>query len=146
VHGCIAELAEPLPCIVYRGQNIGYVPGSRLPAIASLVSGFRRDARQLVQHNPDRASRILKGVLEMSDYFRSAMHEQRLNPRDGLVSSLMNAQTDGDRLTEDKSSPTPLSPWLRGPGNYHQPDRERRVLALLQNPEPTRETTFPTSR
>jgi len=30
------------------------------------------------QHNPDRASRILKGVLEMSDYFRSAMHEQRL--------------------------------------------------------------------
>jgi len=47
------------------------------------------------QHNPDRASRILKGVLEMSDYFRSAMHEQRLTPRDGLVSSLMNAQIDG---------------------------------------------------
>jgi cytochrome P450 len=86
------------------------------------------------QHNPDRASRILKNVLEMTDYFRSAMHEQRLNPRGGLVSSLMNAQIDGDRLTEEEVIANSIVTMVGGQetttnliGNG--------VLALLQNPD-----------
>jgi cytochrome P450 len=54
------------------------------------------------QHNPDRVPKIVKSVNEMTAYFRSAMREQRLHPRDGLVSSLMNAEIDGDRLSEDE--------------------------------------------
>src|SRR5437764_3261605 len=38
----------------------------------------------------------------MVDYFRCAIREQRLNPRDGLVRSLMNAEIDGDRFTDEE--------------------------------------------
>jgi cytochrome P450 len=38
----------------------------------------------------------------MTAYFRSAMHEQKSRPRGGLVSSLMNAEINGDRLSEEE--------------------------------------------
>src|SRR5690349_24202603 len=54
------------------------------------------------QHNPDRFPKILRSVQDMSSYFRSAMQEQRLHPRDGLVSAMMAASVDGAKLTEDE--------------------------------------------
>src|SRR3984893_5857184 len=54
------------------------------------------------QHNPDRFPRILRSVESMCAYFRSAMQEQRLNPRDGLVSAMMAADVDGAKLTEEE--------------------------------------------
>ena len=53
------------------------------------------------QHNPDRVPRILKSTEEMTAYFRSAMRAQKLRS-DGLVTSLMNAEIQGDRLTVDE--------------------------------------------
>jgi cytochrome P450 len=38
----------------------------------------------------------------MCSYFRSAMAEQRLHPRGGLVSAMMEAEVDGARLSEDE--------------------------------------------
>ena len=38
----------------------------------------------------------------MTRYFRSAMGEQRRYPRKGLVSALMSAEIQGDRLSEDE--------------------------------------------
>src|SRR2546426_9965215 len=38
----------------------------------------------------------------MCSYFRSAMQEQRLHPREGLVSAMMEAEVDGAKLTEDE--------------------------------------------
>src|ERR1700694_5977083 len=54
------------------------------------------------QHNPDRFPRILRSVENMCSYFRAAMQEQRLNPRDGLVSAMMDANVDGAKLTEEE--------------------------------------------
>jgi cytochrome P450 len=54
------------------------------------------------QHNPDRVPQILKSVGEMTAYFRSAMQQQRTQPRDGLVRSLMTAEVQGDRLSEEE--------------------------------------------
>ncbi len=54
------------------------------------------------QHNPDRFPRVLRSVQEMCSYFRSAMQEQRLHPRGGLVSAMMEAEVDGAKLTEDE--------------------------------------------
>jgi len=132
--GCmdvIAELAEPLPCIV-TAEMLG-VPVEDYQQLKAWSQDFAEMLGNF-QHNPDRASRILKGVLEMSDYFRSAMHEQRLTPRDGLVSSLMNAQIDGDRLTEEEVIANCIITMVGGQetttnliGNG--------VLALLQNPD-----------
>src|SRR5205814_3930197 len=38
----------------------------------------------------------------MTAYFRSVIEEQRRHPREGLVNSLMNAEVNGDRLSEEE--------------------------------------------
>src|SRR5207247_5864826 len=67
-------------------------------------------------------------------YFRSAMREQRLHPHDGLVSSLMNAEIQGDRLSEEEVVANCIVTMVGGQetttnliGNG--------VLALLRNPD-----------
>jgi cytochrome P450 len=127
----IADLAEPLPCIV-TAEMLG-VPVEDYQQLKAWSQDFAETLGNF-QHNPDRASRILRSVLEMGDYFRSAMHEQRLRPRGGLVSSLMNAQIDGDRLTEEEVIANSIVTMVGGQetttnliGNG--------VLALLQNPD-----------
>jgi cytochrome P450 len=127
----IADLAEPLPCIV-TAEMLG-VPVEDHQQLKAWSQDFAEMLGNF-QHNPDRASRILKTVLEMADYFCAAMREQRLSPRGGLVSSLMNAQIDGDRLTEEEVIANSIVTMVGGQetttnliGNG--------MLALLQNPD-----------
>jgi len=54
------------------------------------------------QHNPDRSSRTLKCVEEMTAYFREVIRQIRRQPREGLVNAFMTAEIDGDRLTEEE--------------------------------------------
>ncbi|HTD22899.1 MAG TPA: cytochrome P450 [Terriglobales bacterium] len=95
----IADLAEPLPCIV-TAEMLG-VPVEDYEQLKLWSQDFAEMLGNF-QHNPDRVPRILKSVQEMTAYFRSAMHEQSLHPRGGLVSSLMNAEIEGDRLSEEE--------------------------------------------
>jgi len=127
----IADLAEPLPCIV-TAEMLG-VPVEDYQQLKAWSQDFAEMLGNF-QHNPERAPRILKSVLEMADYFRSAMREQRLHPRDGLVSSLMNAEIQGDRLSEEEVVANCIVTMVGGQetttnliGNG--------VLALLRNPD-----------
>src|SRR5258705_1167096 len=95
----IADLAEPLPCIV-TAEMLG-VPVEDYQQLKAWSQDFAEMLGNF-QHNPDRVPRILKSVEEMTAYFRSAMREQRLRPRGGLASSLMNAEIDGDRLSDEE--------------------------------------------
>ncbi len=95
----IADLAEPLPCIV-TAEMLG-VPVEDYQQLKAWSQDFAEMLGNF-QHNPDRVPRILKSVGEMTAYFRSAMREQRMYPRDGLVRSLMNAEVQGDRLSEEE--------------------------------------------
>jgi cytochrome P450 len=54
------------------------------------------------QHNPDGARIALRATENMVAYFQNAMREQEKHPRPGLVNSLMNAEVDGSRLTEEE--------------------------------------------
>src|SRR3954453_16497797 len=54
------------------------------------------------QHNPDRVQHMLRVVRDMTSYFHDAIRQQRDRPREGLVSSLMSAVIDGDRLTDEE--------------------------------------------
>jgi cytochrome P450 len=54
------------------------------------------------QHNIDRIARVLKSTGEMTDYFRRAIREEDRPLADGLLKSLVEAEVDGDRLTEDE--------------------------------------------
>jgi cytochrome P450 len=94
----IADLAEPLPCIV-TAEMLGLpVEDHRQLKLwsqdfAEMLGNF--------QHNPDRIPKILKSTQDMTEYFRSAMRNGSIRP-DGLIRSLMDAEIDGDRLTEDE--------------------------------------------
>src|SRR5260370_2695585 len=95
----IADLAEALPCIV-TAEMLG-VPVEDYQQLKLWSQDFAEMLGNF-QHNPERVPRILKSVSEMTAYFRSAMQQQREFPRDGLVRSLMNAEVQGDRLSEEE--------------------------------------------
>jgi hypothetical protein len=53
------------------------------------------------QHNPDRIPTMLETIENLSSFFDKAVQEQKINPRPGLVSSLISAEVDGDRLSDE---------------------------------------------
>jgi cytochrome P450 len=125
----IADLAEPLPCIV-TAEMLG-VPVEDHKQMKLWSQDFAEILGNF-QHNPDRVQRILKCTEEMSAYFRSAMRSNRLRP-EGLVNSLKNAEIGGDRLNEDEVIANCIITMVGGQetttnllGNG--------VLALLRNP------------
>ncbi|HSP55860.1 MAG TPA: cytochrome P450, partial [Dehalococcoidia bacterium] len=66
-------------------------------------------------------------------YFRAAIAERREDPRDDLISHLVNAEDQGDRLTEDEI--VRMCGLLLAAGNVTTTDLiGNGVLALLQNP------------
>jgi cytochrome P450 len=125
----IADLAEPLPCIV-TAEMLG-VPVEDHTQMKLWSQDFAEVLGNF-QHNPDRVQRILKCTEEMSAYFRAMMHSDKLRP-EGLVNSLKNAEIQGDRLTEDEVIANCIITMVGGQetttnllGNG--------VLALLRNP------------
>src|SRR6266404_8381807 len=95
----IADFASPAPAIV-TAEMLG-VPVEDHEQLKDWSADFAEMLGNF-QHNPDRFPRVLRSVQSMCSYFRSAMHEQRLHPRGGLVSAMMEAKVDGAALTEDE--------------------------------------------
>lgn len=95
----IADFAEPFPAIVTAG-----LLGVRLEDHRQLKAWSADFAEMLgnFQHNPDRINGVLRSVAAMTGYFRDAIREQERTPRDGLIRSLMDAEVDGSRLSEDE--------------------------------------------
>jgi hypothetical protein len=125
----IADLAEPLPCIV-TAEMLG-VPVEDHKQLKLWSQDFAEILGNF-QHNPDHVQRILKCTEEMTAYFRAAMKSDRLRP-EGLVNSLKNAEIQGDRLTEEEVIANCIITMVGGQetttnllGNG--------VLALLRNP------------
>ena len=127
----IADFASPAPAIV-TAELLG-VPVEDHEQLKEWSSDFAEMLGNF-QHNPDRFPRILRSVENMCSYFRSAMQEQRVNPRDGLVSAMMAADVDGAKLTEDEIIANLIVTMVGGQetttnliGNG--------MLTLLRNPE-----------
>jgi pimeloyl-[acyl-carrier protein] synthase len=95
----IADFASPAPAIV-TAELLG-VPVADHQQLKEWSADFAEMLGNF-QHNPDRFPRILRSVENMCSYFRAAMQEQRVTPRDGLVSAMMAADVDGAKLTEDE--------------------------------------------
>jgi pimeloyl-[acyl-carrier protein] synthase len=95
----IADFAAPLPAIV-TAEMLG-VPTEDHQQLKSWSADFAEMLGNF-QHNPDRAARVLKSVEEMQAYFRAAIREQERLPREGLIHSLMTAEVDGARLSEEE--------------------------------------------
>jgi aspartate racemase len=95
----IAELAEPLPAIV-TAEMLG-VPTEDHNKLKVWSADFAEMLGNF-QHNPERYPTVLKAVANLTEYFQNAIREQRDRPRAGLIHSLLTAEIDGDRLTEEE--------------------------------------------
>jgi pimeloyl-[acyl-carrier protein] synthase len=88
-----------------------------LPAIitSEMLGVSREHARQLktwsahfaeilgtLHYNPERISTILETTENLTSFFQQTIQQQKANPRPGLVSSLLSAEIDGDRLSEEE--------------------------------------------
>jgi len=131
----IAQLAEPLPAIV-TAEMLG-VPTSDHLQLKKWSADFAEMLGNF-QHNPERYPRVLEAVAGMTEYFQHAIREQRDHPhahaREGLIHSLLTAEIDGDRLSEEEVIANCIVTMVGGQetttnliGNG--------LLTLLRNPE-----------
>lgn len=95
----IADFAAPLPAIV-TAEMLG-VPVEDHEQLKDWSADFAEMLGNF-QHNPDRVARVVKSVAEMTAYFHARMEELRRVPRPGLVHSLMTAEVNGERLTDEE--------------------------------------------
>jgi len=126
----IADLGYPLPAIV-TAEMLGVPTGDR-----HNLKRWSEDFAEMLgnfQHNPDRIPRVLRSVEEMTAYFRARMAEMRQNPKPGLIHSLMTAEVNGERLTDEEVVANSIVTMVGGQetttnliGNG--------MLALLRNP------------
>lgn len=95
----IRDLGEPLPAIV-TAEMLG-VPESDRHRLKSWSADFAEMLGNF-QHNPEHAPRMLRAVQDMTIYFRDTIRRLKEHPQEGLVHSLMTAEVNGDRLTEEE--------------------------------------------
>jgi cytochrome P450 len=86
----VDALAAPLPLLVIA-ELLG-VPTSDRDQFRTWSDGVMEAATELTDDNALLA-------LELMDYFTKALEERAASPRDDLLSVLVNAEVDGDRLT-----------------------------------------------
>ena len=96
----INDFAAPYPSIVFAALlGVPEEDHARLKAwsadFAEMLGNF--------QHNIDRVARVLKSTQEMVAYFRAAIREEERPLADGLLKSLVEAEVDGERLSEDEA-------------------------------------------
>jgi cytochrome P450 len=95
----IAELANPLPSIV-TAEMMG-LPVSDAPKLKQWSTDFSEVLGNF-QHNPGRTAVMLETVEAMTSYFRDRIAEQKRHPRAGVLDALIQAEIDGDRLSDEE--------------------------------------------
>jgi cytochrome P450 len=127
----MSDIAEPLPAIV-TAQLLG-VPVEDHDQLKNWSQDFAEMLGNY-QHNPNRIPRVLKSTAAMTEYFRDRIAEQKEHPREGLIQSLLSAEIDGDRLSDEEIIANTIVTMVGGQetttnliGNG--------ILTLLRNPE-----------
>jgi cytochrome P450 len=95
----VEDLAAPMPAIV-TAEMLG-VPVSDHEKLKQWSIDFAEILGNF-QHQPDRVARVAASVRDMTDYFRAAIRRQETDPHEGLVHSLVQAEVNGIRLTEEE--------------------------------------------
>jgi hypothetical protein len=95
----VDDFAAPMPAIV-TAEMLG-VPVSDYEKLKQWSIDFAEILGNF-QHPPDRVARVAASVRDMTEYFRAAIRQQETDPTEGLVNSMVKAQVDGVRLTEEE--------------------------------------------
>jgi cytochrome P450 len=94
----LTDVAEPLPVAVIA-QMLGIPEADRAP-----LRPWSADICGMYELNPseETARRAVQASVEFSDYLRELIAERRAQPGDDLISGLIAAHDEGDRLTEQE--------------------------------------------
>jgi unspecific monooxygenase len=94
----LAEVAEPLPVAVIA-EMLGVPESDRAP-----LRPWSADICGMYELNPSKetAARAVRASVEFSDYLRELIAERRKDPGDDLISGLIAAHDEDDRLTEQE--------------------------------------------
>jgi pimeloyl-[acyl-carrier protein] synthase len=130
----VNDLAAPMPAIV-TAEMLG-VPVSDHEKLKQWSIDFAEILGNF-QHEPDRVKRVANSVREMTEYFRAAIHQQETDPHEGLVNSLVQAQVDGVRLTEEEIIANCILTMIGGQETSTNLISSG-LLTLLQHPDQTR--------
>jgi pimeloyl-[acyl-carrier protein] synthase len=95
----VADFANQLPAIVTaRLLGVPAEDHGKLHAwvldLAEVLGNF--------QHHPDRVVQIVRSLEDLKAYVAEKMEEMRRRPADGLIYSLMTAEFDGNRLSDEE--------------------------------------------
>jgi pimeloyl-[acyl-carrier protein] synthase len=95
----IADFANPLPAIVTaKLLGVPIEDHEQLHAwvidLAEVLGNF--------QHHPNRVAEIVQSLEDLKSYVAERMGEQRKHPTSGLIYSLMTAEVDGQRLSDEE--------------------------------------------
>ncbi|WP_240434996.1 cytochrome P450 [Streptomyces sp. YIM 130001] len=94
----VARIAEPLPVAVIA-EMLGIPEGDRAP-----LRPWSADICGMYELNPseDTAARAVRASLEFTAYLQELIAERRKEPGEDLVSALIAAHDEGDRLSEQE--------------------------------------------
>ncbi|MEV3989999.1 cytochrome P450 [Streptomyces sp. NPDC049837] len=94
----LAAVAEPLPVAVIA-EMLGIPESDRAP-----LRPWSADICGMYELNPDEetAARAVRASVEFSAYLRELIAERRRSPGEDLISALIAAHDEGDRLTEQE--------------------------------------------
>jgi cytochrome P450 len=95
----MSDFAEPLPAIV-AAEILG-VPASDHKRLKAWSSDFGKMLGS-IHHAAEFSGQIVRSVNEAVAYFRESILRQQRNPQEGLLHSLITAEIDGERLTEEE--------------------------------------------
>jgi len=94
----LTDVAEPLPVAVIA-EMLGIPEADRAP-----LRPWSADICGMYELNPseETAARAVRASVEFSDYLRELIAERRRQPGEDLISGLIAAHDEGDRLTEQE--------------------------------------------
>jgi pimeloyl-[acyl-carrier protein] synthase len=95
----VADVAAPMPAIV-TAEMLG-VPVRDHQKLKQWSIDFAEILGNFL-HDPDRVARVAASVRDMTEYFRASIRQQETDPHEGLVLSLVQAEENGVRLTEEE--------------------------------------------
>lgn len=95
----IADLAYPLPAIIIADM-LGLPPEDRdkCKEWSDVIAGFFGAP----QMTPDVIERTQQGIQDMNAYFKALLDQRRVEPKEDMITSLLQAEVEGEKLSEDE--------------------------------------------